>query len=97
MDDWEDRQVLCWCGMQASSDNAQSIIENAVDEASMHTTTPNWPTVLSCGVKYAMYIRAEMCNVLASAPNSDPTSCHNSVTQVESLFTQSLEAMTESE
>ena len=40
-------QVLRWCGTQASSDNAQSIIENAVNEASMRTTTPNWCAVLS--------------------------------------------------
>ena len=43
-------QVLRWCGTQASTDNAQSIIDNAVNEVSMRTTTPNWCVVLSCGV-----------------------------------------------
>ena len=50
LDACEDRQVLRWCGMQASSNNAQSIIENAVNKASMHTRTPNWCAVLSCKV-----------------------------------------------
>ena len=50
LDTCEDRQVLRWCGVQTSSDNAQSIIENAVNEASMSTTTPNWCAVLSYGV-----------------------------------------------
>ena len=50
LDACEDRQVFRWCGPQASSDNAQSIIENAVDETSMRTTTPNWCAVLSGGV-----------------------------------------------
>ena len=47
LDACENRQFLCWFGTQASSDNAQSIIENAVNEASMRTTTPNWCAVLS--------------------------------------------------
>ena len=37
--------------MQASSNNVQSIIENAVNEASMCTTTPNWCAVFSSGVQ----------------------------------------------
>ena len=50
LDACEDRQVLHLCGMQASSDNAQSIIEITVNEVSMHTMTPNWCAVLSCKV-----------------------------------------------
>ena len=50
MDACEDKQVLRWYGTQASSDNGQRVIKNAVSEASMHTTTPNWCAVLSCGV-----------------------------------------------
>ena len=42
-----DRQVLRWRGTQASSGNAQSIIENAVNEESRRTTTPNWCAVFS--------------------------------------------------
>ena len=50
MDACEDRQVLRWCGTQAFSGNAQSIIENAVDEASMRTMAPNCCALLSCEV-----------------------------------------------
>ena len=50
LDAWKDRQVLCLCGMQASGDNAQSIIKNAVNKASMHTMTTNWCAILSCRV-----------------------------------------------
>ena len=32
----------------STRDNAQSITENAVNEASTRTTTPNWCAVLSC-------------------------------------------------
>ena len=47
LDACENRQVLRWCGTQATSDNAQSIIENAVNVTSRRTTTSNWCTVLS--------------------------------------------------
>ena len=45
--DW---QMVCWRGTQASSDNAQDVIQNIVDETGMCAATPNWCTVLSCRV-----------------------------------------------
>ena len=46
----------------ASSDDAQSVIKNAVNEASMHAATPSWRTVLSSRVD-----KAVVRNVLAPA------------------------------
>ena len=35
-------------GTQASSDYAQGVVQDTVDEASVSTATPDWRTVLSC-------------------------------------------------
>ena len=39
--------VVC-CGMQVSSDNAQSVIQKTVYKASVRGATPDWCAVLSC-------------------------------------------------
>ena len=38
--------------MQASSDNAQGVIQNTADETGVCAATPNWCAVLSCNVNY---------------------------------------------
>ena len=79
--------------MQASSDNAHSIIENAVNEASMRTMTPNWFTVLSYGVDQGKSTDAQ-CLGTCTPPRShkSPQQCN---LDGES-FAQSLEQVTES-
>ena len=37
-------------GTEASSDNAQGVIQNTVDETAVCTVTPNWCAVLRCSV-----------------------------------------------
>ena len=94
MDECEDRQFFRWCGTQASSDNAQSIIENAVNEASMRTTTPNRCAVLRCEVDLGES-RDEQCLGICS-----PSGSRKSPQQRDSggkFLAQSLEVVTESE
>ena len=94
LDACEGRQVHCWCETQASSDNAQSIIKNADNEASMHTTTPNWCAVLSCGVNQG---KSRDVQCLGTCT---PSSSGKSPQQRDSageFFVQSLEVVTESE
>ena len=56
---------------------------NAVNEASMRTTTPNWCAVLSCGVDRE---KAEMRNVLASALYPNLASRLHNASRVESFL-----------
>ena len=94
MDACEDKQVLRWCGTQASNDNAQSIIKNAVNAASIRTTTPNWCAVLSCGVDQGKSSDAQClgtCTLFGSCKS--PQQRHSG----GEFFAQSLEVMTESE
>ena len=37
-----------WSGTQASSDYAQGVVQDIVNEASVSTATPDWRAVLSC-------------------------------------------------
>ena len=37
-----------WSAMQASSNYAQGVVQDIVDEVSISTATPDWRTVLSC-------------------------------------------------
>ena len=39
---------MTWSGTQASSNYAQGVIQDPVNEASVSTETPDWRTVLSC-------------------------------------------------
>ena len=47
LDAGENWKFVCWIGTKACSDNAQSVIKNAVNEASMRAASPNWCRVLS--------------------------------------------------
>ena len=80
--------------MQASSDNVHSIIENAVNEASMHTMTPNWFAALSYGVDQGKS-RDMQCLGICTPPRSGklPQQCN---LDGES-FAQSLEEGAESD
>ena len=69
--------------MQASCDNAQSIIKNAVNEASVRTTTPNWCTVLSNGVDQG---KSRDVQCFGTCTHPDPASRLNSGTLVESFL-----------
>ena len=48
LDAWEYRQVVRWSGTQASSNCAQGVVQDTVDEASVSTATPDWRAVLRC-------------------------------------------------
>ena len=77
-----------------SSNNAKSIIKNAVNEANMRTMTPNWYTVLSCEVDQQKSRDAQCLGTCT------PFGSHKSPQQRESggeSFAQSLEVVTESE
>ena len=65
--------------MQASSDNAQGIIQNTVDKTDVCAATPNWCTVLSVE---QTKVREAVRSALAPAPHSDPASRLRSVTWV---------------
>ena len=82
--------------MQASSDNAQSIIENAVNEASrpMHTTTPNWCAVLSRKVDQGKS-RDSQC--LGTCTPSGSRKLPQQRNSGGKSFAKSLEEVTESE
>ena len=94
MDACEDRQVLHWCRTQASSDNTQSIIENAVNEASMHTTTPNRCAVLSCKVDQGKSRDAQCLGTYTPSGSRKLPQQRNSGGK---SFAKSLEEVTESE
>ena len=81
-------------GTQASSNNAQSIIENAVNKASMRTTTPNWCAVLSCGVDQVKSRDAQCLGTCTQSGSSKPS--HHLDSGGE-FFAQSLEVVTKSE
>ena len=90
----EDRKILRWCGTQASNDNAQSIIENAVNEARVRITTLNWCTVLSGGVDQGKSRDAQCLGICT------PSGSRKSPQQPDSggqFFTLILEVVTESE
>ena len=94
MDACEYRQVLRWCVMQASNDNAQSIIESAVNEASTRTTSPNWGAVLSDGVNLG---KSKDTHCLGTCT---PSGSRKSPQQRDSggeFFAQSIEVVTKSE
>ena len=93
MDTCEDRQVLRWCGTQASSDNAQSIIENGVNEASRRTSTPNWCAVLSGRVDQGKSRDAHCLGTCTTSRSRKSPQQRNSDGE---LFAQSLEMVTES-
>ena len=86
--------MLRWCGTQASSDNAQSLIENAVNEASMRTTTPNWCAVLSGEVEQGKSRDAQCLATCTSSGSRKSLQQRNSGGE---FFAQSLEMVTESE
>ena len=94
MDAWQDSQVLCWCGTQTSSDNAQSIIENAVNEVSMRNTTPNWCAVLSGGVDQG---KSRDTQCLATCTPSGSGKSPQQRNSGGEFFAKSLEVVTESE
>ena len=94
MDAFEDRQVLRWCGMQAFSDNAHSIIENAVNEASMRTTTPNWYAVLSSGVDQG---KSRDVQCLGTCISSGSRKSPQQRDSGREIFAQSLEVVMENE
>ena len=94
LDACEDRPVLRWCGTQASSDYAQSIIENAVNEARVRTATPNWCAVLSCDVDQGKSRDAQCLGTWnPSGSRKSPQQCD----LAGESFAQSLEVKTESE
>ena len=63
--------MICWSGTQASSDYAQGVIQDTVDEVSLSAATPDWCAVFSCGVDRD---KATVRSVLAPAPHPEPTS-----------------------
>ena len=80
--------------MRASNDNAQSIIKNAVNEASMRTTTPNWYTVLSCGVDQG---KSRDAQCLGTCTPSESRKSPQERDSGGEFLAQSLEVVTESE
>ena len=92
LDACEDRQVLRWFRKQVSNGNAQIIIKNAINEASMRTTTSNWCAVLSCGVGQGKSRDVQRLG------NCTPSGSRKSPQQHDSsgeLFAQSLELVSE--
>ena len=79
--------------MQASSDNAQSIIKNAVNEVNMHTTIPNWCTVLSYGKDQAKSRAAQCHGTYTPSRYRKLPQQHDSGLE---FFAQSLEMVTKS-
>ena len=90
----DDGQVLRWCGTQASCDNAQSILENAVNKASMLTTTPNWCAVLSNRVDQG---KSRDAHCLGTCTRSRSPQVASTTQRGWRVLAQSLKVVTESE
>ena len=69
-------------------------IENAVNEESMRTTTPNWCTLLSCGVDQG---KSRDVQCLGTCTPSGSRKLPQQRYSGGKFFVQSLEAVTESE
>ena len=63
--------MVRWSGTQASSNYAQGVVQDTVDEASVSIATPDWRT--GAAVEWTRD-KVAVRNVLAPAPHPEPTS-----------------------
>jgi len=74
LDFCEDRKVVRWCRVQASSHNLQDVIDGRINEAGVSTAALDRRAVL-CSIEWVA-----VRNVVAPAPQPEPASLLKSVT-----------------
>ena len=74
----EDRTVVHWCGMQASSHNSQGVVDGGVNKAGMSIVAPNRSAVLCSRMTRS---RVAVHNVVAPAPQPEPANRFKSATR----------------